>query len=380
MTIKLIHTSDWQIGKVFRFLDSATMGLLQEARLRAITRLGELAGEHGARHVLVAGDIYDMEALSPRSLNQPLERMRGFTGVQWHLLPGNHDPHRPNGLWDQLLRKGIPDNVHIHIAAEPATLEDDSAVLLPAPLFHRRTLDDPTAYMDDVELPDGVMRIGLAHGTVTGFGSDDKDVPNYIAPDRPERAGLSYLALGDWHGQKHINDRCWYSGTPETDAFDVTGGGQALLVDIKGPGAAPTVTPISTGHYTWTTLSEQVNSRADIDHLAGKLRGSAGELDRVLVHLAVEGALSLEDRQYFQEQIVDGVSAALCFMRVDDRRLFPQPTADDLDQIDRGGFVRTAAEELKRLAEEGGETDSGIAAEALQRLYIEHMKLQAGQR
>ena len=380
MTIKLIHTSDWQIGKVFRFLDSATMGLLQEARLRAITRLGELAGQHGARHVLVAGDVYDMEALSPRSLNQPLERMRGFTGVHWHLLPGNHDPHRPNGIWDRLLRKGLPDNVHIHVTAEPATLEDDVAVLLPAPLFHRRTLDDPTAYMDGVALPDGVIRIGLAHGTVTGFGSDDKDVPNYIAPDRPQRAGLSYLALGDWHGQKQINDRCWYSGTPETDAFDVAGGGQALLVDIQGPGAVPAVTPIATGHYAWTRLSEQVNSRADIDHLAGKLRGSAGELDRALVHLAVEGALSLEDRRYFQEQIVDGVSAALCFLRVDDRRLFPQPTADDLDQIDRGGFVRSAAEELKRLAEAGGEADSGVAAEALQRLYIEHMKLQAGLR
>ena len=41
MAVRFIHTSDWQIGKVFRFVDSSTMGLLQEARLRAITRLGE---------------------------------------------------------------------------------------------------------------------------------------------------------------------------------------------------------------------------------------------------------------------------------------------------------------------------------------------------
>ena len=65
MTVKFIHTSDWQIGKVFRFVDNATMGILQEARLRSISRLGELAKEHGAAHVLVAGDVYDMEALSP---------------------------------------------------------------------------------------------------------------------------------------------------------------------------------------------------------------------------------------------------------------------------------------------------------------------------
>lgn len=378
MTLRLIHTSDWQIGKVFRFVDNATMGLLQEARLRAITLLGELAGQHDVRHILVAGDVYDMEALSPRSLNQPLERMRNFADVHWHLLPGNHDPHRPNGLWDQLQRKGLPDNVHIHIAADSAIFEGDSFALLPAPLHHRRTLDDPTAYMDEVDLPDGLVRVGLAHGTVTGFGSDDKDIPNYIAPDRPARAGLSYLALGDWHGQKKINDRCWYSGTPETDAFDVIGGGQALLVEIEGPGATPAVTPLPTAHYEWITLSEQIKSRADIDYLAGKLRGVADDLDRVLIHLAVEGALSLEDRQYFEEQVVDGVSAAFCFIRVDDRHLFPRPTPEDLDKIDRGGFVRTAAEELKRKAEEGGDAERDIAAEALQRLYIEHMKLEAG--
>ncbi|WP_436643974.1 metallophosphoesterase family protein [Microbaculum sp. FT89] len=380
MSIKLIHTSDWQIGKVFRFVDNAIMGLLQDARLRAIARLGELAAVHGARHVLVAGDVYDMEVLSPRSINQPIERMRAFPHLRWHLLPGNHDPYRPNGLWDQLLRRGLPDNVHVHAAPEPAILEDDTAVLLPAPLRHRRTIGDPTTYMDDATVPDGLIRIGLAHGTIAGFGSDDADMPNYIAPDRPDKAGLSYLALGDWHGQKKINYRCWYSGTPELDAFDVIGGGQALLVEIEGPGALPKVTPVATGHYTWFSLSQQINTREDIDFLDAKLRGVTEDLNSVLVHLAVEGALSLQDRNYFEERIVESVSAALCFLRIDERRLFPRPTPEDLDQIDRGGFVRAAAEELMRQSEEGGESERAIAAEALQRLYIEHMKLQVGQK
>ena len=59
------------------------MGLLQEARLAAITRLGEIAKQQEIGHVLVAGDVYDMENLSTRSLNQPLERMRGFDQVLW---------------------------------------------------------------------------------------------------------------------------------------------------------------------------------------------------------------------------------------------------------------------------------------------------------
>lgn len=234
MKVRIIHTSDWQIGKVFRFVDDATMGLLQDARLKAITRLGELAVEHDVHHILVAGDVYDMEALSPRSVNKPLERMRNFSQVRWHLLPGNHDPHRPNGLWDRILQKDIPGNIHIHTSPEPVIFEEESLALLPAPLQHRQTLDDPTSYMDNLELPDGLVRVGIAHGTVRGFGSDDSKVPNYIAPDRPDRAALSYLALGDWHGQQKINDRCWYSGTPETDAFTVVDGGKGTACGNRG--------------------------------------------------------------------------------------------------------------------------------------------------
>lgn len=379
MSVRFLHTSDWQIGKVFRFVDANTMAFLQEARLQAITRIGELAGKYEAKHVLVAGDIYDKEALSPLSLNQPIERMRSFSNVQWHLLPGNHDHHRPNGLWSQLLRKGLPDNVHIHVSAEPAALEDDVAVLLPAPLHHRRTLDDPTAYMNGVDLPNRLIRVGVAHGTVTGFGSDDRDTPNYIAPNRPTQAELSYLALGDWHGQKRINDRCWYSGTPEIDAFDVENGGQVLLVEIEGHGVVPTVTPLRTGYYDWITRSATVNNRGDIDLLEKTLRNVEDPL-RTLVHLSVEGTLSLEDDLFLRERIMEGVSAAFRFMRVDDRQLFHRPTDEDLDRIDRGGFVRKAAEELKRQAQEGTEDERNLATEALLRLYVEHMKLEADHR
>ena len=35
-------------------------------------------------------------------------------------------------------------------------LQDEAAVPLPAPLFHRRTLDDLTAYLDDVKMPEGL--------------------------------------------------------------------------------------------------------------------------------------------------------------------------------------------------------------------------------
>ena len=73
MAFRFIHTADWQIGKVFRFVDDAAMGALQLARLEAITRIGELALEYHVRDVLVAGDVYD-HAISLLTHAQPSHR------------------------------------------------------------------------------------------------------------------------------------------------------------------------------------------------------------------------------------------------------------------------------------------------------------------
>ena len=355
------------------------MGGLQLARLEAITCIGNLADEHDVNHVLVAGDVYDHAVPSPRTRNQVVERMRAHTSVQWHLLPGNHDPHQPNGLWDQLRRRGLPDNVHAHTEPTAAVIEQDAAVLLPAPLQHRRTLNDPTAWMDEQVSEAHLIRIGLAHGAVYGFDTNEEQRANQIYPTRPELARLDYLALGDWHGELQVNERCWYSGTPETDSFQTRGKGTALLVEIDGPKGLPQVTPLPTGQYRWETLDERVENLEDVDLLEYKLRNLNGDLNHTLVDLKLSGALSLADLLRFEEQIVDGVASALYHLRIDRGQLFPEPTDDDLDSIDPGGIVRAAADRLRSIVESGG-SDAELARAALHRLYIEHKKIESGQR
>ena len=378
MAFRFIHTADWQIGKVFRFVDSAEMGGLQLARLEAITRIGNLANEHDVSHVLVAGDVYDHAAPTPHTRNQVVERMRAYTSVQWRLLPGNHDPYQPNGLWDQLQKRGLPDNIHVHTESAAAVIEQDAAVLLPAPLQHRRTLSDPTAWMNDQVSDAALVRIGLAHGAVHGFDSDEGQRANPIDPERPQLARLDYLALGDWHGELEVNERCWYSGTPETDSFQTRGEGTVLLVEIDGPGELPQVTPLPTGQYRWESLDERVEDLEDVDLLEHRLRSLNGDLNHTLVDLKLSGALSLADLQHFEERIVEGAAAALFHLRIDREQLFPEPTDDDLDSIDPGGIVRAAADRLRATVAEGG-SDADLARAALHRLYIEHKKLESGQ-
>lgn len=373
--MRLIHTADWQIGKVFRFPDDATVGMLQAARLEAISAIGRLAVDQGAATVLVAGDVYDHDGLSDRTVIQALERMRAFAQLEWHLIPGNHDPYIVGGLWDRLASLGLPEQVRVHLAAAPAAIVDGAAWLLPAPLRGRRTLDDSTAWMDQAESPPDALRIGLAHGSITTFGSEGGEAPNFIAPTRPQQARLDYLALGDWHGRREIGPRCWYPGTPEPDRFDQPDAGFALLVDLPGPGAPPRVTPLRTGRYVWRRERTVLQDADDIAALDERLRGVHDDLSRLLVELTVEGTLTLAERSAFERRIVGGLGAALCHLQIDDRRLLATPSADDLVAIAEGGVLRAATLRLQALAADPDNPGAEVAARALARLYLEHQKL-----
>jgi DNA repair exonuclease SbcCD nuclease subunit len=373
--VRLIHTADWQIGKVFRFVDHGTMGVLQEARLEAVSAIGRLAAEHGAPIVLVAGDIYDIATAADRTLAQPLARMHAFAGVEWHLIPGNHDPHQPGGPWDRVLHRGLPGNVRVHLEAAPVTLAE-GATLLPAPLARRRALADPTAWMDQAATPEGTIRIGLAHGSISAFGSDARTQPNLIDPGRPEQAGLGYLALGDWHGTKRIGPRCWYAGTPEVDDFGVEGGGHALLVDLAAPDAPPEVRPLPTGRFAWRRETVQIHGEDEVQVVTARLRALHEDPACLLMDVRLEGTLSLSGRERLARAL-DDLVAALRFLRVDDGGLYLSPSAEDLEAIAPGGFVRIAAEKLRAMADDAGAPARDLAARALLRLYVEHRKLSA---
>src|SRR5207245_7183775 len=102
----------------------------------------------------------------------------------------------------------LPPNVRLHLDVQAAPIGDgEEAWILPAPLTRRHSIGDPTEAMETMETPRGTFRIGLAHGSIREFGSDESSTRNRIATDRAGRARLDYLALGDWHGLVKIDDR-----------------------------------------------------------------------------------------------------------------------------------------------------------------------------
>lgn len=365
--MRFIHTADWQIGKVFRQF-GAKEETLRQARLATIERLGELARTHGVNHILVAGDVYDHEAPNSITLRAPIERMKPFTDVHWHLLPGNHDPHRPEGVWDRIAQLGLPANIHLHLTPAPVALTDN-AFLLPAPLLRKSEFNDLTEWMEGSATPPGALRIGLAHGAVVNFASEG-EATNPIDPARLAKARLDFLALGDWHRTLQIEPAVWYAGTPEPDRAGGQEHGTALLVDIPASGAPASVTPLTTGTYRWLTRTERLGGGSELPDLDRRLR-SEQDLSRLILRLTLEGTLPLAAHAELQQRLVD-LEAAVFHLDLDLTALVVRPAQADLEAIDFDGVLRRAADRLKAMADDPAQSVEmrRLAENALIELYL----------
>ncbi len=364
---RFIHSSDLHIGKRFGNMPEELRGRLRDARHTVLDRLAAQARAAGAGTILLAGDCFDTETPSPAMLRQALAAMAGHTGLRWVMLPGNHDSLLADELW-AAARSALPANVVLATEPEPILLEA-AVALLPAPCTTRRPGRDLTEWMDRAATPEGALRLGLAHGAIQSFSEDGSGL-DIIAPDRASRAGLDYLALGDWHGQMAVNTRSWYSGTPEPDRFKHGEPGRALLVSLLGPGALPEVTPVETGSFAWRSLSLELLSGDDAAALlAAALPGGAARR-QTLLRIVASGRLRPPARMALEAEIA-AVSPEFADLQLDSEALAGDCEDTDLDAIDRAGALRQAAELLlaESRDESRPEAEREIAGEALVRLF-----------
>lgn len=366
--LRFIHSSDLHLGKRFARFPGEISGRLTEARHAILGRLAQAARDNGARHVLVAGDVFDTETPSPRVVSQALAAMADDDAIDWWIIPGNHDSLAAEGLWDGFAAQA-PGNVQLLATDAPVEI-GPGAWLLPTPLPRRRPGHDLTEAMDRAATPEGALRIGLAHGPVTDFSEEGETGDAVIAPDRVARAGLDYLALGDWHGQMRIGERTWYSGAPEYTDFRHAGRGACLSV-VLSPGRAPEVTPVGTGHFTWQASDLALLPGTDpAEALEGLLPTPRSARRDHLMKVAATGRAGLAEQAALATVALAAEPEFGHFELITDA-LATEFDATDLDDIDRAGALRIAAESLaERATDDTRDTEARRVAEAaLNRLY-----------
>jgi DNA repair exonuclease SbcCD nuclease subunit len=283
--VKFLHTADWHLG-----LKAIGLGeKAKEARARRFEtaeRVVDIAKKESVDFIVLAGDTFDDHNVDDVIVKRTVDILNRFSPIKVFVLPGTHDPLTAGGIWDYSQWKDRIGN-HIQLLRDTKEISlSDEVVIYPCPLKQKMSPLDPTEWIPRRAPEDARIRIGVAHGALDILPQK----PNFpIAPDRPERAGLDYLALGDWHSQL-VKDRVAYPGTFEQTSFDEKDSGNILLVEIRETGARPVIRPQKVGLLAWHTVSRDIQDISDVEAMERTIKALASLKDLALaVDLRIPG-------------------------------------------------------------------------------------------
>jgi hypothetical protein len=157
-------------------------------------------------------------------------------------------------------------------------------------------------------------------------------------------ARLDYLALGDWHGTKQVDERTWYSGTPEPTGFKDNSPGQVLLVTIEEPGAPPIVETRAVARTRFLSWRRELMTSDDVARLEVELAALAEPLDTVL-QIELAGVLSLSEANRLEE-LISRSRGVFLHLRETHDELLADVSMNDVAELVPDGFARAVAAQL----------------------------------
>ncbi|QDW30179.1 exonuclease SbcCD subunit D [Arthrobacter sp. KBS0702] len=262
--MRLLHTSDWHLGRSFH-----GVGML-EAQRAFVDQLIDVVREQSVGVVLIAGDVYD-RALPGVDvvglLDDALVRLSG-AGAKVVLTSGNHDSAIRLGFASRLLERG-----GVHLRTRLAEL--DSPLLLPLsddagagpmlaiygiPWLEPRLVAaqlgvETASHFEVTRAATELIRadiaarakirtvhsVVLAHTFASGGISSDSErdlsIGGVGAVPLDLFDGFSYTALGHLHGRQTLSPAVRYSGSPLAYSFSEAKhqkGGWLIDVDATG--------------------------------------------------------------------------------------------------------------------------------------------------
>jgi exonuclease SbcD len=231
--MRLLHTSDWHLGRSFHRED------LLGAQAAFLEHLIQTVRAERVECLVVSGDVYD-RALPPvdavELFDETLRRLAELTRVV--IIAGNHDSTRRLGFGSALMDlAGIHIRTGFQQVGTPVIIGDTAVygipylepelVRTPWELAERSHTAALTEAVDriraDLAGRPGTRSVVLAHAFVLGGEASDseRDISVGGAFHVPAGAfdGVDYTALGHLHGRQTITERVRYSGSPLAYSF-----------------------------------------------------------------------------------------------------------------------------------------------------------------
>lgn len=240
--MRILHTSDWHIGRTFH--GHPTLDALRGV----LDALVAQVREHAVDVVIVAGDVFDSAAPSAACyplLSQTLAALAD-TGARVVVTSGNHDSAARLGFQSALLREEITVVTDPTTIGTPVTLTDEHGpvhmygipYLEPAIVRHLwsgvelRSQAQTMAHALELVRADLAERGGRSIVAAHCFAAGVEATPGVEREIRqggldvvPLSAfdGPDYVALGHIHGRQQLSDRVRYAGAPLHYSFGEAG-------------------------------------------------------------------------------------------------------------------------------------------------------------
>jgi exonuclease SbcD len=260
--VRLIHTSDWHLGRSFH-----QVGLL-DAQAAFVDHLVEVVRAESVAAVLVSGDVYDRAMPAPdtvRLLSEAVTRLVD-AGASVVLSSGNHDSAVRLGFASDLLeRAGLHVRSRVEGLARPVLLDGVAVYAIPylepsvaaGPLgadverTHAGVLGSAMARVRTDAAARPQRSVVMAHAFVAGAASSDSErdisVGGLGAVHPRTFHGVDYVALGHLHGRQQLDETVRYSGSPLALSFSEarhTKGSWLVDLDDQGVRVEPVHAPV----------------------------------------------------------------------------------------------------------------------------------------
>ena len=272
--MKILHTSDWHLGRTLHKVD------LHEHQAAFLDWLVALVEAERVDVVVIPGDVYDRAVpavTSVKLLDSALARLAG-TGATVVLTSGNHDSPERLGFGRSFMRPGIHLLTDVPGIDHPVSVNDEHGEVLFFGLPYLEPDRARTELVADGEPPlarsheavtraaldrvrdraathSGARTVVLAHTFVTGGEASDSErdlsVGGVDSVPAGVLGGIDYLALGHLHGcqdlTRTIGAPAWYSGSPLAFSFSERNHRKSvLMVELGAPGTPAEVRRIET--------------------------------------------------------------------------------------------------------------------------------------
>jgi exonuclease SbcD len=276
--VRVLHTSDWHVGKVLKGQSRVS------DHLAALAAVVDVAKAERPDLVIVAGDLYDSSSPTPEStkiVTRALSALRA-TGADVIAIAGNHDNGpaldalRPWADAAGITLRGSVRSAEDHqIAGRTADGEEWRVAALPfvsqryavraSEIFDLSAAEAAQTYADHIgrllfRLAEGfgsdTVNLVTAHLTVIGgkTGGGERDahtIMGYNVPAVVFPAGAHYVALGHLHRAQAVPAPCptRYSGSPlAVDFGEEENTASVSIVDVTADTSAKArEVPLSAG-------------------------------------------------------------------------------------------------------------------------------------